>query len=147
MKFAEAEADELPLVFDSWARSFQKSPWAGCIPNHMYPSVARAAAAEIIDRGARILVACVELEGDQRRVMGYSVSEPDRRILHWLFVKKDYRGTGLYVGRQLLAATCAATPGRHADDEEWVYTYRTRASSRFLGPSFRWAPELARIKG
>ena len=38
-------ADEWPLVFDTWARSFKKSPWAGCVPNHKYDDVSRAAIA------------------------------------------------------------------------------------------------------
>jgi GNAT superfamily N-acetyltransferase len=136
MKFDEADETELPLVFDSWARSFQKSPFAGCIPNDLYPQVARRCASEIVDRGARVLVAYIELE-EGRRVMGYSVSEPAKRILHWLFVKKDYRAMG--VGKQLLVATC---PG-----SGWQYTHRTRASQKFLGAGYHWSPELARIKG
>lgn len=137
MKFDNATPDELPLVFDSWARSFQKSPWAGCIPNHLYPQVSREASAEIIDRGARVLVGYVDLPNGGRRVLGYSVSEPHRRVLHWLFVKKDYRGLGY--GRQILAATC--------DGGDWTYTYRTRASTKFLGQRFEHKPEHARVKG
>jgi len=137
MKFAEAEADELAFVFDSWARSFQKSPYAGCIPNHMYPQVSRAAAAEIIDRGARVLVAYADMEDGSRRIMGYSVSEPEKQTLHWLFVKHDYRGLG--VGTALLNETCATWKAPS-------YTYRTKASAKFLGPTFRWEPRFARIK-
>lgn len=141
MKISPAEPEEFAFVFDSWARSFQKSPFAGCIPNNIYPQVSRAASAEIIDRGAQILVAHVELPEGGRRVMGYSVSEPAKQVLHWLFVKKDYRqASGLRIGSLLLAATA----------EGWTepkYTYRTRASAKFLGPTWKWCPELARIKG
>jgi GNAT superfamily N-acetyltransferase len=137
MKFDLALPDEYSFVFDSWARSFQKSPWAGCIPNHLYPQVSRAASSEIVDRGARVLVAYVDLPDGGRRIMGYSVSEPDRRVLHWLFVKKDFRGMG--IGSALLAETCP--------DGEWSYTFRTRASTKFLGPRFEHDAKWARVRG
>lgn len=146
MKFDDAKPDELALVFDSWARSFQKSPWAGCVPNHLYPQVSRAVSSEIVDRGARVLVAHVELPDGGRRVLGYSVSEPEKRVLHWLFVKKDYRKpSGLCVGTELLRQTCPSG--------DWTYTFRTRASTKFLGAGERWGarffhdPTLARVKG
>lgn len=132
--------EEYAFVHDSWARSFQKSPWAGCVPNHLYPSVSRAAQQEILDRGAVIWVAYVELENGTRRVMGYSVSEPDRNILHWLFVKRDYRGLG--VGTALLKQTVE----RFDKNKERVYTYRTRASAGFLGNAYKHKRELACIK-
>lgn len=137
MQFDVPTAEEMPLVFDSWARSFRKSPWAGCVPNHLWDQVSRAAAAGIVDRGALITVAVTPIEGAEgRRVMGYAVSEPDRRVLHWLFVKKDYRGVG--VGGSILKHV--------AGDGFWTYTHKTRASQKFLGPRFAWDPVPARTK-
>lgn len=136
-------ADEFKIVFDAWANSFRKSPWAGCVPNNLWDQVSRAVATDILDRGARVVVAVTPIAGREdeypavRRVMGYSVSEPDKRVLHWIFVKKDYRGTG--VGRTLLHDA--------APDGEWTYTFRTRASTKFLGERFRWDPVAARVKG
>jgi GNAT superfamily N-acetyltransferase len=139
MKFAPAEADEHAFVYDSWSRSFQKSPFAGCIPNHLYPQVSRACISETLERGARVLVMYADLPEGGRRVAGYSVSEPDKAVLHWLFVKKGWRGLGK--GRELLAETVAAFP-----QGDWTYTHRTRASTKFLGPAFRWDPVPARVK-
>jgi GNAT superfamily N-acetyltransferase len=76
--------------------------------------------------------------------MGYVVFEPG--VLHWLYVKRDYRGFG--VGRALIremvsslnAADFAGAPDR------WIYTHRTKASQRFLGPCFHWDPVPARTK-
>lgn len=136
MKVSDIELDELPLVYDSWSRSFQKSPWAGCIPNHLWPSTSRASISDILDRGARVLAGYVELP-EGRRVMGYSVSEPERNVLHWLFMKRDYRGVGY--GRALLSATCPSG--------DWIYTHRTCASARFLGSRFEWSAKAARVKG
>lgn len=143
LKFALAEPEEYPLIFDAWARSFQKSPFAGCIPNHLYAQVSRQASAEIIDRGATVLVAYVELPTG-RRVVGYSVSEPERNCLHWLFVKHDYRGLG--IGRALLDKT---THDFTDGPAPWTFTYRTKASVPFLKDRprpWRWEPKLARVK-
>lgn len=141
MKLVPPAADEFPLIYDTWARSFMKSPWAGCVRNCDYPATSRAAIQEILDRGARVVVAVVELEGGGRRVMGYSVSEPGEGALHWIYVKRDYRGMG--VGKALLADVEEhATP--HATG--LVYTYRTPASAKFLGAKWRHDPVLARVK-
>lgn len=138
MEITSPTADEFAFVFDSWANSFRKSPWAGCIPNNLYDQVSRATMTNILDRGARVLVAVTPIDGHEgRRVMGYSVFEPERRTLHWVFVKRDFRGVG--VGRTLLAATC---PG----DDRWSYTHRTRASAKYLGPRFVWDATSARTK-
>lgn len=135
MKFDSPRADEYPLVFDAWARSFRKSPWAGCIPNHLYDSVSRTTISEILNRGAVVTVAYEELPEGGRRVMGYAVTEPG--VLHWVFVKRDYRGLG--VGTALLRESC---PG----EEPMLYTHRTRASAGFLGRRFTHDPSPARVK-
>jgi len=136
--FDNPTADEMKLVYDAWANSFRKSPWSGCVPNNMWDAVSRAMITDILDRGARVVVAVTPIEGreNERRVMGYSVSEQGRGVLHWLFVKRDYRGMG--VGRQLLDATCP--------DGNWTYTCRTRASTKFLGSRFHWDPVPSRVK-
>lgn len=139
--FSEPQADEFPLIFDSWANSFRKSPWAGCVPNHLWDQVSRADIAGIIDRGARVVVALApQVPGifEGRRVMGYSVSEPG--VLHWLYVKKDYRGQG--VAKALLAETTRDWPARRP----WLYTHRTRASAGFLGADFRHDDIPARVR-
>jgi len=149
MIFDSPAADEYPLIFDSWARSFKKSPWAGCVPNHLWDMVSRAAASDILNRGARVIVAATPIEGADdyaRRVMGYSVSEPG--VLHWLFVKRDYRDMG--VGRALLDETTRDWPKDSVYDAghpTYKYTHRTRASSGFLkGSGWQWDPVLARVK-
>ncbi len=136
-QFDVAEPDEFAFVYDSWARSFKKSPWAGCVSARLWPQVSRESSAEIVSRaGAQVLVAYTALADGTRRVMGYSVSEPRKRVLHWLFMKKDYRGYGY--GSDLLRQTCG-------DERGWTYTHRTRASTRFLGTGFVYDATPARI--
>lgn len=137
MKLDDAQPDELVFVFDSWSRSFRKSPYAGCIRNCDYEPVMRNAMTELIDGGARVLVGWTPTEEGERRIIGYSVSDPGR--LHWLFVKRDWRGIGF--GRQLLDATVNGWTARR-----WTYTFRTHASSHFLGDRFRWDPVPARVR-
>jgi len=134
---APHEVSELPFIFDSWSRSFRKSPWAGCVPNYLWEQVVRACATEILDRGAEVLVALAP-GTEARRVMGYSVAEPG--CLHWLYVKTDYRR--LSIGRKLLDAAVQRWPA----DAPRTYSHRTRASAGFLGPSWRWDPVPARVK-
>lgn len=143
MTFDTPTADEYKFVFDSWANSFRKSPWAGCVPNHLWDQVSREAARSILDRGARVIVAVTSIEGaDGRRVMGYAVSEPGKNILHFLYVKADFRNMG--VGRAILDATVEGF-----SDAPCVYTHRTNSSSRFLDSHprpWKWDPVPARVK-
>lgn len=123
--FEKPLATEWPLIFDSWARSFRNSPWAGCVRNCDYHDVFRAAMSEIVDGGARVVVLVNPTEDGTRRVIGYSVSDPARKVIHWIYVKRDWRGLGFgrAIRRQIVP-----------DNERsgWVYTYRTDACSRFM---------------
>lgn len=137
-RFDSPTPEEYALVFDSWARSYRRSPWAGTVPNHLWDAVSREGAKGILDRpGTRVIVA---LPDATRRVMGYSVSDPAAGILYWLYVKDDYRRLG--VGRALLRETVAT----FNPNVQWRYTHRTRASQGFLGEPFRWDPVPARTK-
>lgn len=133
MIFDAPQADEFPFVFDSWARSYRRSRWAGTIPNHLYDTVSREGSKGIIDRpNTRVVVAVAP--GDERRVMGYYVAEPG--VLHWLYVKQAFRRMG--IGRSLLA---------HADAQFELkeYTHRTNASAGFLR-GLVWNDVHARVK-
>lgn len=137
MKFDVPTEDEYALIFDSWAASFKKSPWAGCVTNDMWADVSRRTMQDVIDRpGTVIECAVMDLPDGDRRVMGYVVAEPANKILHWLYVKRDYRGMG--VGTALLDRV--RTPGK------WRYTHRTNASERFLGKQFTWDPVPSRVR-
>lgn len=145
MKLDTPNADEFPLIFDSWARCWMKSKWAGCVRNCDWDQTSRACSTEIIDRQTtRVTVAVVEQPDGSRRVAGYSVSEPSRKVLHFLYVKRDYRGMG--VARSLLRD---ALGGDRIST--WTYTHRTDACDRFLrnratGEHMVWSPVPARVK-
>jgi GNAT superfamily N-acetyltransferase len=142
MEFSSPTADEYDFLYDSWILSFKKSPFAGCVPNSLWFDTQRATIREVLDRGATVLVASTPISGREaeypavRRVMGYVVAEPAHKVLHWLYVKNDYRGMG--IGSALLRAV--------SPSGEWEYSHRTKASAGFLGSRFHWNPVTARVK-
>lgn len=126
MQIGTPEEKEWALIFDSWARSWMKSPWSGTVRNCDWPETSRKAAQEIVDRQTTVVkVAWGATENGERRVAGYIVYEPTRRIIHWLYTKRDFRGQG--VARQLLAAATEST-----ERSTWIYTHRTNACSRLF---------------
>jgi GNAT superfamily N-acetyltransferase len=126
MQFDAPTEDEWPFIFDSWANSWMKSPWAGTVRNCDWPEVSRKASSEIVDRATtRVTVLWQETEDGVRRIVGYSVSEPAQRVIHWIYVRRDCRGYGN--GRRLLQEIMGDTRR-----SEWVYTHRTNACSRFF---------------
>lgn len=159
MKIDAPNADEFAFIYDSWSNSFRNSPWAGVVPNDMWPEVSRRSMQEIVDRPSTIVrVAAVELEDGSRRVAGYYVAEPERKILHWLYVKRDYRG--MEIGRALLRDALFShcdylSPGgavKMLEDystpigKGWVYTHRTNASAGYLPKCIKWDAVPARVK-
>ncbi len=128
MQFDTPMADEYRLIFDSWARSWMKSPWSGTFRNCDYDAGSRAMMSEIIDRpGTRVTVLWVWTEDEVpvRRVVGYSVSEPARKVMHWVYVKDKSRGAG--IGRRLVKEVLGET-----DPREWVYTHKTNACAKLF---------------
>ncbi len=136
MKLDSPTASELSFVFDSWARSFKKSKWAGCVRNCDYDATSRGTIGEIIDRGARVTVAVEEMADGTRNIVGYSVSEPAQKVLHYLYVKRALRGLG--IGKRLLNDVTASPVN-------WRYTHKTYACDRFLR-RMQWDPTPARVK-
>lgn len=140
--FSQPNIDELKLVLDSWSNSFRKSQYAGCIPNNLWPEVSRQTATQLMTRpGASTICALAPADETTRgRVMGYSVSELG--ILHWIYVKKDYRRLG--IGTQLLREL--VKNWSDGERQHPRYTHRTDSSSRFLPPGWKWDPIPARVK-
>ncbi len=119
-------ADEWEIIFDSWARSWMKSPWSGTVRNCDWNDISRKSATELVDRPSTVvLVAYQPLPDGTRRVKGYIVAEPGKKIVHWMYTKRDFRGQG--VARELLQRVLAGTTR-----PEWRYTHRTHACTRLF---------------
>jgi ribosomal protein S18 acetylase RimI-like enzyme len=155
--YDEPSIDEFKFVLDSWSNSFRKSPYAGVVPNNMWAEVSRSSMTQLMTRATsstvvaltpvtkygefRKMEAPVEFDLDRGRVMGYSVSEPG--ILHWLYVKKDYRRLG--IGKQLLQNLVSKWDDNSRKHPR--YTHKTDSSQRFLPPGWKWDVIPARVKG
>jgi ribosomal protein S18 acetylase RimI-like enzyme len=137
------DADEFKFILDSWSNSFRKSPYAGCVPNNLWPSVSRSTITQLIARPSTEVKCALSptSEGERGRVMGYFVAEPG--VLHWLYVKKDFRRLG--IGTKLLAEATKNWRGCHQTSPR--YTHKTGSSQRFLPPGWKWDVIPARVKG
>lgn len=127
---------DIERVVREWLSSFRNSRWAGVIPNNLYKKVYAETIRQLINRGARIDVACYEKKPEL--LLGFICYEhtPRDKILHYVFVRSDYRQNGI---GKLLLSTAGFSPG-----QPYVYTFRTPDSSFFPGGSH--IPALARRK-
>lgn len=121
---------------DSWLKTWRESPWAGCIPNHMFRDVTRTMIEELVLSGSTYTVACLAARPD--RILGWLLhgTSPDgKAVAHCVYVKDPYVTRGV---PELLASAPAGTkPG--------FYTHRTRQMARCF-PDYKHAPEIARRK-
>lgn len=124
-----ATPDEYACVIDYWVRNFRNSPWAGCIANDQYAIAARATARALIARGARATV--VRRAG---RVAGFVVTEG--QCLHYLYVKRWYRGVGIG----------AALRGFALRSGVKLYTHKTEQFKFLESAGLHWDPVPARTK-
>jgi ribosomal protein S18 acetylase RimI-like enzyme len=140
--FDYPDADELKFILDSWSSSFRKSPYAGVVPNNHWAAVSRASMTQIMTRpSVTTTVALAGYSAESRgRVMGYVVAEPG--ILHWIYVKKDFRK--LSIGRELLDKAMENWDDIHRMHPR--FTHRTDVSFRFLPVGWKWDAIPARVK-
>ncbi len=123
---------ELPLVYDSWIKSYRKSPFAGCLPNHVAHTILRANIVDLLNAGAT-------LRGvfDDGRCVAWVCEDlvDDTPVVHFAYIKASHDTDKFRPAlRDMLAP------------KEGIYTYRTRWLTNFLGPSFRHEPGVARSR-
>jgi hypothetical protein len=124
--------DDLPMVFDSWLKSWRTSKWAGVIPNHRYFDVQRELIESLLLRGAKVVIAYPS--GHPDVIMGWACAEEKegKTVLHYLYVKDPY--LGLRVPELLLKTLPGQQPG--------FITHRLPVPLK----DWRHAPEMARRK-
>lgn len=135
IKTDSPRVEELPLIYDSWIRSFRNSPYAGCVVNDIWYETMKHTLDAVLPK-ARVIVA---LPGDDaiRRVIGYVVVEKPN-IIHYIYVKQKFRGLG--VAAQLLEAATAAL-----EASSGYYTFRTPASKWLESRGWKHNPTPARL--
>lgn len=143
IEYRGARADDIRFIFDSWLRSWRKSPWAGVIPNNLYFPLTRGTIEQLVARGATFTVAC--LAADPERILGWICHEQSgpEAVVHYLYVKDPYLSLG--IGDALIARIPGNKPG--------FYTFRYRQVVDACQPARTkdregWvhAPEIARRK-
>ena len=133
--FREPNASDVPFLFDSWLRSWRKSPWAGCIPNNLFFPLTRSSIEQLVGRGAKFTIAC--LAADPEKILGWCCHElsGEDAVVHYGYCKDCYLGLGI------LEALVAQIPG----NKPGYYTHRYRQVSEAC-PGWRHTPEIARRK-
>lgn len=125
--------EDLPLVFDSYLKSWRVSKFAGAIPNHLFFDVQRAALEDLLGRGASLVIAYPS--GREDVILGWACAElkEDKTVLHYLYTKDPYIGLG--IDEKLLSVLPGSKPG--------FVTHRQNIKAT---REWRWTPEIARRK-
>ena len=135
-----ATNEDIRFIFDSWMRSWRKSPWAGVIPNNLYFPLTRSTIEQLVARGAEFEVACLAV--DPERILGWICFEScgPEAVVHYLYVKDPYLDLG--IGEALVARAPGKKPG--------FFTFRYRQVNDACQPQgkdgWRHVPEIARRK-
>ncbi len=94
--------NDLQFIFSSWIRSMGDYPPFCDLDRNWFATAQHALIAQLLKR-SRITVACDP--GDHDQIFGYCIHEPRNKVLHWVYVKKNFRGQG--VARNLIESTGA----------------------------------------
>lgn len=138
MKIRDVRREDVPLVFDSWMKSWRVNRYAGCISNNLFYTTTRSNIENLVARGAVIKIAC--LDSDENAILGWvcyeKLAKPggqDEWCVHYVYVKDPYltKGVGQELAKQL--------------PDSGLYSYRCSQVEDFF-PNYRWVPEIARRK-
>jgi len=123
-----AEAD-LPLIYNSWLKSYRESPAVRSIPNSIYFKEHHKLIENILmSTYCQVLVACAA--DDENVVYGYLVIEfLDSPVVHWAYCKQQFRRSGVMKALVAEARSGEAT----ADISNLQYSHFTRFASKLLG--------------
>ena len=136
VEFRPYETSDEGLVFDSWLKSFKRSPFQGVIPSNLYYDVYRASIVQLMSRpGFNITVAYYPEMEKPFEVYGYIATETgyDLPTMHYCYVKELYRHRGVSKG---LFNAAGIPMGK-----TFYYTFRTEASAERY-PSGLWRPAI-----
>lgn len=129
-----ANKNDVPFILDSWMKSWRRNKFAGVIGNDKYYETTRSNIENLVRRGAKFKIVC--LENDEDCIMGWVCTEKlkDESVcVHYMYVKDPYLKTGV---PEKLVEDLPATG---------FYSYRFNQVVEFL-PGWRWVPEIARRK-
>ncbi len=92
-----------PLIYATWLRStYYGNSWFKMVPKEVFfENYKKIVAARLAS--SQVMVCCLEEDPDV--VLGYSIFTED--ALHWVYVKKAWRGLG--IARDLIGGASTAT--------------------------------------
>jgi hypothetical protein len=98
-------ADDLGFVIKAWVRSYANSPYAGSMSRERQVTAIRGTIFDLIKRGAEVKLVCLSARPDF--ILGFICSEqsPDGPIVHYVYVKNNFRQSG--IGSGLVESICA----------------------------------------
>jgi GNAT superfamily N-acetyltransferase len=111
---------EVGFVYKSWMGSYKNH--AGVIPYGMYRDIMQVFLDRIIKRDGCIVV-LITHPNDPDFLFGFAVGERDTPTLHYIYVKEDYRRTGV-----------ATDTLEFLGLENFEYTHSTSLGRKFLNP-------------
>jgi hypothetical protein len=85
-----SNAEDLSYVYDTWLNSWRTSPWAGCVPNHLFHDTQRATIAGLLARGASVRIA--HFPASPELIQGWCCFEIKGgvTILHYLYAADPF---------------------------------------------------------
>lgn len=98
-----ATEEDYPFIYATWLRSqYYGNSWFKQIDKDTFFNSYKLVV-ETRLRSSSVRVSC--LSSDPEIVLGYSVTSPDDTTLHWVYVKRAWRGLG--VAKELVPSTIA----------------------------------------
>lgn len=84
------------FVFNSALKSFRDAPSVRSIPNSIYFEYQHKILERILASPQSICIAACNID-DTDQIFGYVLSErlAGQRVIHWIYVKHDFRGNGI----------------------------------------------------
>jgi hypothetical protein len=125
-------------VVESWSAVYQRSPWAGCVPNNVAEAVWAESIRQLLARGAVCQLAVNPAKPDHW--LGYLLVEFTRDglpVVHAMYTKSAYRRSGIQ--------SSLLTAARIDRSARLLYTFRLGPEHK-LFPAGKYAPEVARRK-
>ncbi len=120
---------DVPLVTNSWLRSFRFSAWARDMSNRTYYFYHHRVLEELLPRSTVLVAVSPE---DPDAIYGWCCAEvvDTAVVIHYVYVKESYRRLG--VARALVKTLLDAERPPLV-----LYTHQTKAS-REVAPRYRW---------
>jgi hypothetical protein len=138
----KAAADDFPLFYNSWLKSYRDAPPAKTIPNKIYYESHHRVIENVFGSPVcKLSVACNP--EDPNQIYGYAVGElptPKTLVIHWVYCKHPFRGNG--IARDLVKSFMLYP----LDEMTIFYTHKVKNMDKLVeGRPFVYNPYLLKV--